>query len=85
MEVELQTFWTLDGGKWSATWPSHFTPSTHWIQGQVGPQASLHTLDRKPISSTYHKFNINPSAIQSYLIDILMKSNNENANYIGVW
>jgi hypothetical protein len=36
----------LDGGEWSASCPSHFTPSegtpgTHWIGGWVGPRAIL--------------------------------------------
>jgi hypothetical protein len=36
----------LDGGKWSASCPGHFTPKegaagTHWIGGWVGPRAIL--------------------------------------------
>jgi hypothetical protein len=36
----------LDGGEWSASCPSCFTPrerapGTHWIGGQVGPRAVL--------------------------------------------
>jgi len=36
----------LDGGEWSASRPSRFTPrerapSTHWIGGWVGPRAVL--------------------------------------------
>jgi len=36
----------LDGGKWSASHPSHFTPrervpDAHWIEGCVGPRSVL--------------------------------------------
>ena len=36
---------SLDKCKWSASWPSHFTPSTHSIGGCVGPTAGLDTLE----------------------------------------
>jgi hypothetical protein len=42
----------LDGGKWSASRPGHFTPTerdpgTHQIGGWVGPRASLGMVLRK--------------------------------------
>jgi hypothetical protein len=37
----------LDGGEWSAPRPSHFTPSTHWIGGWVGPRAIVDSVKEK--------------------------------------
>jgi len=46
VEFQLHTFLNsaLDGGKWSASCPSHFTPAertpgTLWIGGWVGPRS----------------------------------------------
>jgi len=69
MEVQLHTFLTtaLDGGEWSASHPSYYTPrerdpGTHWIGGWVGPRAgpevvakripSLPSLGTEPWSSS---------------------------------
>jgi len=56
VEVELHAFLTLvlDGGKWSASCPGHFTPEerapgTHWIGGWVGPTANLDTVAKGKI------------------------------------
>jgi hypothetical protein len=56
MDVQLHVFITsaLDGGKWSASHPSYFTPgegtySTHWIGGRVGPRANLDVVARRKI------------------------------------
>jgi hypothetical protein len=39
----------LDGGEWSASRLCHFTPSTHWIGGWVGPRASLNVMKKGKI------------------------------------
>jgi hypothetical protein len=44
----------LEGGEWSASCPSHFTPGerdpdTHWISGWVGLAASLDTVEKRQI------------------------------------
>jgi len=45
----------LDGGKWSASHPGHFTPGertpldTHWTGGWVYPRASLDTVAKRKI------------------------------------
>jgi hypothetical protein len=36
----------LDGGKWSASRPGHFTPGTHWIEGRVGPRILLDNVEK---------------------------------------
>jgi hypothetical protein len=58
VEVQLHTFLTsaLDGGEWPASHPSCFTPrerapGTHWIEGWVGPRASLGTMVNVKIAS----------------------------------
>jgi hypothetical protein len=52
VDVEIHIFLTsaLVGGEWSASLPCGFTPGerasgTHWIEGWVGPRASLETVD----------------------------------------
>jgi hypothetical protein len=49
VEVKLQTFLTssLDGGEWSALRLGRFTPSTHWMEGCVGPRTGLDTGEEK--------------------------------------
>jgi hypothetical protein len=44
----------LDGGGWSASRSSHFTPrerapSVHWLEGWVGPSAGLDTMKKRKI------------------------------------
>jgi hypothetical protein len=44
----------LDGGEWSASLPSHFTPrerapGTHWIGGWLGPRAVRIIHKQNPI------------------------------------
>jgi hypothetical protein len=44
----------LDGDEWSASHPGRFTPGeivpgTHWIEGWVGPRASLDVVEKKKI------------------------------------
>jgi hypothetical protein len=53
----------LDGGEWSASRSSGFTPrervsDTHWIGGWVGPRAVLDTVVKKKIPS--HRRESNP-------------------------
>jgi hypothetical protein len=48
----------LDGGEWSASRPSRFTPRerdpcTHWIGGSVGPRDVLDVVVKRKISSPY--------------------------------
>jgi hypothetical protein len=48
------TIFDLDGGEWSASYPSHFThgervPDTHWIGGWVGPRAGLDIVEKRKI------------------------------------
>jgi hypothetical protein len=43
--------WALDVGEWSASCPGHFTPSTHWIGGSVGPRAGLDMVSKRKIPS----------------------------------
>jgi hypothetical protein len=50
------------GGEWSASRPGRFTPrerapSTHWIEGWVGPRASPDEMVRRKIQMD--KFSIN--------------------------
>jgi hypothetical protein len=54
MEVYLHAFLAsaLDGGEWSASRASDFTPgrrasSTHWIGGWVGPIAVLDAMAKR--------------------------------------
>jgi hypothetical protein len=52
----------LDGGKWSASRPSRFTPKerapgTHWIGGWVGPRAVLDAVVKRKIPSPRRKSN----------------------------
>jgi len=51
VDVQLHTFLTLalDGGEWSVSHPSHFTPGerapdTHWIGAWIGPRSSLEVV-----------------------------------------
>jgi hypothetical protein len=37
----------LDGGKWSASLPGRFTPSTYWTGGWVGARAGLYAMEKK--------------------------------------
>jgi hypothetical protein len=53
----------LDGGEWSASRPSRFTPrerapGTHWIWGWVDPTAGLETVVKRRIPN--HCRNLNP-------------------------
>jgi hypothetical protein len=52
----------LDGGEWSASRPSRFTPrekapGTHWIGSWVGPRAVLNTVVKRKISSPRRESN----------------------------
>jgi hypothetical protein len=54
MEVQLQLFsaWSLEGGKWSASFSNSITPRkrvivTHCIGNWVGPRASLDALEKR--------------------------------------
>jgi hypothetical protein len=69
VEVYLHAFLTLalNGGEWSASLPSHFTPrerapGTHWIGSWVDPRASLDVVVRRKIPSPYQ--DSNPPIIQ---------------------
>jgi hypothetical protein len=68
------TFLTLalDGGEWSASHPSHFTPretapGTHWIGGWVGPRAGLDAVVKRKIPSPCQDSNPNHPAHSSVL------------------
>jgi hypothetical protein len=44
----------VDGEEWSASRPGRFTfgetaPSTHWIEGRVGPRAGLDAMEKRKI------------------------------------
>jgi hypothetical protein len=48
----------LDGGGWSASCSSHFTPGgrapgAHWIGGWEGPRVGLDTVSKRRINYTY--------------------------------
>jgi hypothetical protein len=52
----------LDGGEWSGSCPSHFTPrerapGTHWIGGWVGPRAIPDTVGKRKIPSPHQELN----------------------------
>jgi hypothetical protein len=49
VDIYIHIFLTsaLVGGEWSASRPSHFTPSTHWIGGWVCPRTGLDDVKRK--------------------------------------
>jgi hypothetical protein len=52
----------LDGGEWSASRSSRFTPrekaaGTHWIGGWVGPRAVLDALVKRKIPSPRRESN----------------------------
>jgi hypothetical protein len=54
VEVQVHTFLTsvLDGGEWSASRPSRFTPrervpGNHWIGGWLGPRGGLDAMVKK--------------------------------------
>jgi hypothetical protein len=55
-DVQIHVFLTLAlvGGDWSGTRLGRFTlgdrvPGTHWIEGWVGPRASLDDVERRKI------------------------------------
>jgi len=56
----------LNGGGWSASQPSHFTPreracGTHWIGGWVGPRTDLKGLTKRKKSHYCHCQELNPT------------------------
>jgi hypothetical protein len=60
----------LDGGEWSASRPSHFTPrertpGTHWTGSWVGPRASLDTVSKRKIPSPHRESNPNHPIVQT--------------------
>jgi len=62
VEVYLNVFLTstLDGGEWSASRTSRFTPretapGTHWIRGWVGTGAILDAVVKRKIPSHRRK------------------------------
>jgi hypothetical protein len=59
VEAQLRAFLisAVDGGEWSASGPSRFTPrerapGTHWIGGWLGPRAILDAVMKRKIPST---------------------------------
>jgi hypothetical protein len=59
----------LDGGKWSASCPSHFTPrkrapGTHRIRSCVGPRAILDMVVKRKIPGPYQESNPTTPIIQ---------------------
>jgi hypothetical protein len=69
----------LDGGEWSASCPSRFTPrgrftGTHWIGGWVGPRAILDAVVKRKIPSPTTKIlfsnlesNMGPPTYEEYV------------------
>jgi hypothetical protein len=58
-----------NGGEWSASCPSHFTPrgmatGTNWMGGQVGHRASLSVVEKTKISYPCRELNSGSSASQ---------------------
>jgi hypothetical protein len=49
----------LDGGEWSASCPSCFTPCTRWIRGWARPTAGLNAVEKRNIS--WPCFELDPS------------------------
>jgi len=51
VNVQMYAFLTsaLDGGEWSASRASRFTPGTHWIGGWVGPRGVLDAVVKRKI------------------------------------
>jgi hypothetical protein len=71
MEVYLHAFLALalDGGEWSASRPSRFTPrerapGTHWIGGWVGPRTVLDAVVKRKIPSLHRESNPRTSIVQ---------------------
>jgi hypothetical protein len=60
----------LGGGEWSAACPSHFTPSTHWRGGWVGPRAGLNMMVKR--LSPYPGWELNPTHPTHNLVTMLM-------------
>jgi hypothetical protein len=59
----------LDGGEWSASRPSRFTPKetapgTHWIGGWVGPRAVLNSVVKRKIPSPRRESNPKTPIVQ---------------------
>jgi hypothetical protein len=59
----------LDGGEWSASRPSRFTPrktvpGTHWIGGWVGPRAILDAVVWRKIPSSRRESNPRTPIVQ---------------------
>jgi hypothetical protein len=71
MEVQHHSFLTsaLDGGEWSATRPSRFTPrerapGSHWIGGWVSPRAVLDAVVKRKIPSPRRESNPRTPIVQ---------------------
>jgi hypothetical protein len=45
MDVFLTS--ALVGGEWSASYPGHFTPDTHWTRGWVGSRAEVDKMEKR--------------------------------------
>jgi hypothetical protein len=61
MEVQLHAYLisVLDVGEWSASCPIHFTPresvpSTHWIEGWLGPRAGMDAFVKRNATLIVH-------------------------------
>jgi hypothetical protein len=59
----------LDGGEWSASRPSRFTPTkrapgTHWIGGWAGPRAVLEAVVKRKIPSPRRESNSRTQIVQ---------------------
>jgi hypothetical protein len=80
----------LDGGEWSASRPSRFTPrerasGTHWIGGCVGPRAVLDAVVKRKIPSPRRESNPRTPIVRS---PALYRLNYAFQNYhagIGQW
>jgi hypothetical protein len=47
----------LDRGEWSASWPSQFTHSTHWIRDWVGSRTSLDSMKKEKTPCPFQESN----------------------------
>jgi hypothetical protein len=59
----------LDGGEWSDSRPGRFTPMeraprTHWIEGWMGPRASIDAVVKRKIPSLHRESNPRTPIVQ---------------------
>jgi len=62
IEVQLHSFFSLDGEEWLVSRSCRFTaserdPDTHWIGGWAGPRPTLDTVSKRRNPSTRREPN----------------------------